>query len=330
MATATLPVLKELLADPAKYPDSTKYRNVDGSEVTLGELRKAGVNSTSVAIEAPKSPNAETDEHVAKSLELKKKQKKHPIEARIGELTAKAKELEDARKKDREEFEKKFEEQNEKNIAAELDRRKAEAAANDKRPVRTEFPEGAPGDTEFAAKMAEWVFRQQEKIQPKVAAAPPPAPDRAATIPEAQMAQAKIEFDHFQEVGTEFIKKNPDFNEVLNKAHKRGLTLHNRAQFRIIKRAIPQVAYYLARPENEAEARSLMKMDEFDQELEVVRIAERLAARPEDFVSSAPPPGRRLNGGGALTDIRPEEMDTDEYLRRRAEEFKNGIRRRRR
>lgn len=326
MATATLPVLKELLADPAKYPDSTKYRNADGSEVTLGELRKAGVNSTSVAVEAPASPNADTDKVVAERLEQKKKHKKHPVEARIGELTAKAAELEKTLKKEREEREAAIAAQNEKNIAAELDRRKAEAAANDKRPDRAAFPEGAAGDTEFTTKMAEWVVRQQDKITPKVAA-PPPSTDRVATLNETQTAQAKTEYDHFLEVGTEFIKKNPDFNETLEAAAKRGLTLHNRAQWRIIKRAIPQVAYYLARPENEIEARNLMKMDEFDQELEVVRIAERLAAKPGDFVSSAPPPGRRLNGS-TVTDVTdPSQMTPDEYLRWRREQFKSGARR---
>lgn len=315
MSTAVQPVLKELLADIEKYPDTHEYTDVDGKKVTLGELRKG---AASAAI--PPSPNAETDKRVTEVLNDKKK-KKHPVEARIAELTAKNKELEAQRQKDKEEVEKKLAEQNEKNIAAELERRKAEAAANDKRPIREE----CSNDAEFTQKMAEWVIRQQDKIAPKVAAVAAPAePAKVDPVTEARL---KEEYNGFLEAGNEFIKRNPDFNEVLDAAGKRGLTIDNRAQYTIIKLRVPQVAYYLARPENETTARKFMAMDGFMQSIEVARIAERLAAHPEDFVSSAGKPGQRLNGG-AVTDVRAEEMDTDAYLAKRRADIKAGLRRR--
>src|SRR5258708_32053483 len=192
MSSAVQPVLKELLADPAKYPDSTKYRDAAGKETTLGELRKGAVS-----VEAPASPNAEHDKRITEIQEANKKKKKHPVEARIGELTAKAAKLEEERIKDKKEFEAKLAEQNEKNIKAELDRRTAEAAANDKRPIREDFPGDANGTTDFTAKMAEWVIRQQDKIVAKPAAAEVVAP---AADP-AKEAELKKDYDGFLEAG---------------------------------------------------------------------------------------------------------------------------------
>lgn len=272
-------------------------------------------------VELPPSPNAETDKRVTEVLNDKKK-RKHPVEARIAELTAKNAALEDKAKKDKEELEGKLAAQNESNIKAELDRRKAEAAVNDKRPERAE----GQSEADFTQKMAEWVIRQQDKITPKVATTTTAMVDAPAIDPVAATYR-KEEFDGFLETGRKFITRNPDFNDVMNKAAERGLTLDNQAMVAIIKLKAPEVAYYLAKPENDAVARRLMTLDGFQQQLEVARIAERLAVNPNDFVSSAGHVGPRLVGG-AQTDIRPESMDTDDYLRKRKQDIKSGIRRR--
>src|SRR5258708_13503869 len=203
MATAVQPVLKELLADPAKYPDATKYRDAAGKETTLGELRKG-----TVSVEAPASPNAEHDKRITEIQEANKKKKKHPVEARIGELTAKAAKLEEERIKDKKEFEAKLAEQNEKNIKAELDRRTAEAAANDKRPIREDFPGDANGTTDFTPTMAASGVRQQEKIQLKIVQTKVVEP----VINPVQAATRKPEKDGFLEAGNTFLQPTPTSN----------------------------------------------------------------------------------------------------------------------
>jgi len=322
MSTAVQPALKELLSDPAKFPDSTEYTDTAGKKTTLGELRK-GV----VSIETPDSPNAATDKRVAEIMEGNKKKKLRPAEARIGELTAKAAKLEQDRLNDKKEFETKLAEQNEKNIKAELDRRTAEAAANDKRPMREDFPGDANGTTTFTAKMAEWVIRQQDKIVAKPAVAAEVVVPAADPVREAEL---KKDYDGFLEAGHEFIKRNVDFNDVLQKATERGLTIQNAAMMAIIRLKAPQVAYYLAKVENDAVARNFMKLDDVGQIMEVGRIAERLTARPEDFVSNAGPAGRRLKGGaeGGVVETDPDKMDTDTYLMQRRADIKAGKRRR--
>lgn len=273
-----------------------------------------------VVTEVPVSPNAETDKRVSEVLNDKKK-KKHPVEARIAELTSKNKEIIEKAAADKKELEGKLAEQNEKNIAAELDRRKAEAAANDKRPNRDDFPGDANGTADFTAKMAEWVVRQQEKIQVKPAAVEGPKPD------PVQDAARKQEFDGFLEAGKAFVVRYPDFNDVLQKAAERGLKMDNSAMLAIIRSKAPEVAYYLAKPENDAVARKFMTLDGMSQVMEIGKIAERLAVNPNDFVSSAGHVGPRLNGG-ARADIQPDNMDVDDYLRKRKQDIKAGVRRR--
>jgi hypothetical protein len=169
--------------------------------------------------------------------------------------------------------------------------------------------------------MAEWVIRQQEKIVPKVAP-PPPAPDPVF------VAARKEEMDGFLQKGKEFIAQFPDFNETLDAASKRGLTMDNQAMVAIIRLRAPEVAYYLAKPENDATARKFMTMDGIQQVAEVGRIQERLAVHPNDFVSSAGRPGQRLNGNSNVDTRQPDQMDVDEYLKKRRADIKAGIRRR--
>lgn len=265
--------------------------------------------------EVPPSPNAETDKRVSEVLNDKKK-KKHPVEARIAELTKKNAALEEKLASDKKEVEGKLAEQNEKNIQAELDRRKAEAAANDKRPEKVE----GQSDADFAQKMAEWVVRQQEKIQPKA-----PVVEEVRTDPQAHVR--KEEFDGFLEAGKEFIKRYPDFNETLEGASKRGLNIDNQAMLAIIKLKAPNVAYYLAKQENESLARKFMTLDGVQQVAEVGRIQERLSVKPDDFVSNAGNPGMRINGN-SRSDIGTNPDDVDAYLAKRRADIKAGLRRR--
>lgn len=273
-----------------------------------------------VVTEVPVSPNAETDKRVSEVLNDKKK-KKHPVEARIAELTAKNAKLEEERAKDKADLEKKLEDTKQAAVDAEITRRKEQAAANDKRPERTAFPEGDGGTAEFTAKMAEWVIRQQDKIQPKAAVVEEQKPDPAMD------AARKQEFDGFLEAGKAFIVRYPDFNDVLQKAAERGLKMDNSAMLAIIRSKAPEVAYYLAKPENDAVARKFMTLDGMSQVMEIGKIAERLAVNPNDFVSSAGHVGPRLNGG-ARADIQPDNMDVDDYLRKRKQDIKAGVRRR--
>lgn len=269
-------------------------------------------------VEAPASRNAETDKRVNEVLNEKRK-RKHPVEARLAEMTKKVAAAEEKAAKDKAELEAKLAEQNEKNIAAELERRKAEAAASDKRPTKEEFPIEA----EFTQKMAEWVVRQQDKIKPKPIEAKP-----AEVKPDPAIEAAiKQEFDAYQQSGADFTKRNPDFNDVLQKAFDRGLVIRPLAGRIIMRLKAPEVSYYLARPENEADTRRFMAMDDIAQAAELGRIHERLKANPQDFISRAGKPGVPLNGN-AVTDVRPDEMTVEEYLRKRNQDIKAGIRRR--
>src|SRR5258708_36943273 len=100
--------------------------------------------------------------------------------------------------------------------------------------------------------MAAWVVRQQEKI---VATKPAPAAAVPAANP-AKEAALKADYDGFLEAGREFVKRNTDFNDVLQKATERGLTLQNSAMMAIIRLKAPQVAYFLAKREKDAVART--------------------------------------------------------------------------
>lgn len=194
----------------------------------------------------------------------------------------------------------------------------------DPRPKREEFAD----DSAHTQAIAEWVVRQQNKIL-AVPAAPPPSTPAPQPPKEVQFdpqnpthMQLKREFDNFLFVGQEFIKRNPDFNDRLNAAASKGLTLDNRAQRTIVRMAAPEVLYYLAAPENEQDARKLMAMDGESQIAEIGKIAERLKVKPSDFVSSAPPPGQHLTNGSTRATIPREKMDPDDYIAMRIQEKK--------
>jgi len=184
----------------------------------------------------------------------------------------------------------------------------------------TEVPKERPKLEDFTdandyhAAMALWAVEQSKPV-PKIEQAPPSA------APTPQVLQVRQEeFDKFLERGKQFIAGHPDFNTKLEAAHVRGLTLSEQARVAITRLAAPEVAYWLASPENDLAARQLMRLDEGMQVVEIGRIAERLAVSPADFVSNAPAPGTRINGNARNELPLSQIQDTDEYIRRRKEE----------
>ena|SRR6267378_3621660 len=122
--------------------------------------------------------------------------------------------------------------------------------------------------------------------------------------------------DQFLIRGREFVAAHPDFHEVLNSAEKRlnpdgtGESLHADGVDEIKKLARPDVAYYLAKPENHTEAHALMGLKGARLRDKLHRIAARLdAARP-------------------FADTNIVLSDVDEKLRQRREDIRSGKRRR--
>lgn len=169
---------------------------------------------------------------------------------------------------------------------------------------------------EYQADMALWAVSESERLKPPV-----PQTEQQKQEPVRINQVQKEEFDRFLENGKRFIAGHSDFNIILEAAHVRGLTMSEAARTAITRLAAPEVAYWLARPENDLAARSLMNMDDLQQVVEIGRIAERLAVRPSDFVSNAPPPGARLNGSSVRQEpVLSEITDTDEYIRLRKQQ----------
>jgi hypothetical protein len=182
------------------------------------------------------------------------------------------------------------------------------------RPRMNEFTDA----DEYHAAMALWAADERARTngvpkteQPKVE---PQSPTPISQI-------KKEEFDRFLEKGKSFMAGHPDFNTTLEAAHVRGLTMSESARTAITRMAAPEVAYWLAKPENDLAARSLMAMDDLQQVVEVGRIAERLAVLPSDFVSQAPAPGLRLTGNNIRPQVQLNQVtDTDEYIRLRRQQ----------
>lgn len=167
----------------------------------------------------------------------------------------------------------------------------------------------------YHAAMALWAVEERSRS----AAAPTP-PVVEAPKPETVSPIRKEEFDKFLENGKRFIAGHADFNTTLEAAHIRGLTMTEGARVAITRLAAPEVAYWLAKPENDMAARRFMGLDEMQQVVEVGRIAERLAVSPADYVSSAPTPGIRLTNGNTRSTVPLSELSTDDYIRERKQQ----------
>lgn len=193
------------------------------------------------------------------------------------------------------------------------------AIAGKPKPRMNEFTDA----DEYHAAMAMWAVEESARTGTIVS--------REAAKPAEQpsvMNVRKEEFDKFLERGKKFMEVHPDFNETLTQAAIRGLTMSEQARTAITRLAVPEVAYWLAKPENDLAARALMGMDDLQQVVEVGRISERLSVNASDFVSNAPAPGIRLSGSQVRPDLPLNQItDTDEYIRRRRQERKNGRRR---
>lgn len=82
----------------------------------------------------------------------------------------------------------------------------------------------------------------------------------------------------FLEKGKKLIAAHPDFNDALQEADRYGLTISTAAVAEIVRLGAPEVAYWLAKPENVEGAMRLMNMDADQQIVEVGRIAQQLEA----------------------------------------------------
>lgn len=278
-----------------------------------GETENLPVPPPAIKEEKPADvavPEQQTvDAYLAERQERKRKERGGK-QARIDELTREKAELEERAKAAEAK-------------AAEAAKPKEEPKPAVEPPKPVEAPKAKPKMNEFTdideyhAAMALWAASQTKPAEP---------PKEQKANEAVQVSQVrKEEFDRFLEKGKRFVAGHPDFNETLEAAHIRGLTMSEAARTAITRLAVPEVAYWLAKPENDLAARSLMQMDELQQVVEVGRIAERLKVSPSDFVSNAPQPGIRLTGSAAAIETPLNELtDTDEYIRRRKMERRNG------
>lgn len=270
--------------------------------------------------EAPAAPAApvSTDEYIQKRNE-EKREKRGGVQVRIDKLTREASRA----KQEAEEVKAKLAAIEQQTVAPAPV--VAEPVQPDLRPKRDAFAD----ESAYTVAVAEWVVRQQNKIVSAAAAKPAPPAQPAEVQFDAQNPahqQLKQEFDGFMQAGHEFRQRNPDFVERLNKAAEKGLTLNNEAQRAIIRLQAPAVLYWLAAPENEQHARSLMGMDANRQVIEVSRLAERLEVKPTDYVSNAPRPGQHIATGNTRATIPRDKMEPDDYIAMRREERRKKFR----
>lgn len=205
---------------------------------------------------------------------------------------------------------------------AKVEEKPVAAAVEPPKPTERPKMENFTDVDEYQAAMALWAVEESAKrgiVVPKMEQAKPVEVAKPVEQPPVQVSQVKQEeFNRFLERGKLFMSSHTDFNTVLEAAHVRGLTMSESARTAITRLAAPEVVYWLAQPEHDLAARTLMQMDDLQQVVEIGRIAERLAVKPSDFVSGAPTPGIRLNGSSARQDLPLNEItDTDEYIRQR-------------
>ena len=119
----------------------------------------------------------------------------------------------------------------------------------------------------------------------------------------------------YQSAGQEFIKHNPDFNELLNKAAVRGLEMSNFALQEIVQageRGV-RLTHYLVQPENFAAAKKLHDLKD--------ESAQKQRAEIQKLLSWTDRHGHGLT-------YEPRMNDTDKYLEQRRADLKSGKRRR--
>ena len=275
-----------------------------------------------VDVAPPDAPSpSETDQYLEQREQARQEKRKRKArggeQARIDELTKKAADLE----REKDELAKKVaeaakpkESEPVKAVEAPKAEEKPPVAVPKQQPRMNEFE----NVDDYHAAMALWAADERAKTATKE----PPQP--AANSNPTYLQVRKEEFDKFLEKGKAFVAGHPDFNTTLEAAHVRGLTLSEAARIAITRLAVPEVVYWLARPENDLAARSLMGMDDLQQVVEVGRIAEKLAVSPTDFVSNAPAPGMRLTNSNTRSTVPISQLDTDDYIRMRKEQRRAG------
>jgi hypothetical protein len=80
----------------------------------------------------------------------------------------------------------------------------------------------------------------------------------------------------FIEKGKKLIESHSDFNDTLQDAHDYGMTISAPACAEIVRLGAPEVAYWLAKPENFGAAHGLMNMEPHQQVIQIQRYAKQL------------------------------------------------------
>jgi len=108
----------------------------------------------------------------------------------------------------------------------------------------------------------------------------------------------------FIQKGQKLIQLHRDFNDTLQDAHDYGLTISAPAVAEIVRLGAPEVAYWLAKPENFEAAHGLMNMESDQQVVRIGQIA------------------KKLNESGFAND-----PDTEDYIDTRRQAKREGKRR---
>lgn len=182
----------------------------------------------------------------------------------------------------------------------------------------------ASATEDYYADLAAWNVEKlaaEGKIIPKIEPKPAvqAAPAEPAVDPEL-MKQATAVLDTFQSKAKQFQESHPDWTQTLVKAGERGLNLSNANQAVILQLDNgPEVAYWLAKPENEAKAREIMTLSPMKAGIELARLSVRLEVNPAQYVSGAPEPPVRLTSGATRNTLPLDSPDVPmrDYIRRR-------------
>ena len=118
------------------------------------------------------------------------------------------------------------------------------------------------------------------------------------------------DYDGFVAAGRKYIEAHPGYNERLGERDKQGWDFSTEATAEIIRRKRPDVADFLAQPENSGLRVKVMSLKGERAIEEIGRIASLI-----DRI-------------GFSKDYTPEVSDTDAYLQKRRHEIRYGYRRR--
>jgi hypothetical protein len=97
---------------------------------------------------------------------------------------------------------------------------------------------------------------------------------------------------------------HPDAAETLKAAHAHGLTMSPEAVHEVTRLGVPEVAYWLSRPENQEAAAALMNLPAHAQVVRIGHLAKQLAESGQPF-----------------------DPETDDYLEKRKQDRREGKRR---